>query len=551
MTKEELLLQHLQRAVDAPDTAETVRAVCAAWAYVPSSRLSKLAAALTRRLNVEPVPGANQPEREQAWHALAMSDAPDVLPRLLATPWSKQARDAQERLNVLMSRFGPDPRIATALLELDTGSRYPTGAGHRFWGNVYRLLLRWGSAEAADRIPRDARAFPDSSPWAGRRFVSIFEPIVVEWNERWPEEPELADDAIALIARLEARLAPQQRLATELLAAVHAAPHEDGPRLVFADALAEQGDPRGEFIAMQFAHARGELPMGERERMQRLLNASGRSWHDGLDTQVAPLSVFHKGFAHEVRMATRAPDAGIPAWRLVESLDVAAIATSLSDFLSHPHTVGVHSLRSLRGTTLQELARKGAARHFQLLEVGFLGGREFPVPAWTVDTLRLLAPIDESAWWLVGSSGRIKAKRVELQLTGSFERVGAVLRELETRAPDVDFVTFAARTPAWPQPWRGAWQLELTRVNGSFSRARVVLFDAFFEGLTQALASLPVEQLSTIEISSIVRRGPAWRDDTRRALMDVLEGQQHLEPPQFELLRPRVSVAAPVIYEGT
>ncbi|MBA2541405.1 MAG: TIGR02996 domain-containing protein [Deltaproteobacteria bacterium] len=41
--------------------------------------------------------------------------------------------------------------------------------------------------------------------------------------------------------------------AAELFAAVYASPDDDGPRSVLADLLQEQGDPRGEFIALQLA----------------------------------------------------------------------------------------------------------------------------------------------------------------------------------------------------------------------------------------------------------------------------------------------------------
>lgn len=44
----------------------------------------------------------------------------------------------------------------------------------------------------------------------------------------------------------------------ELLAAVLAAPDEDGPRLVLADHLIERGDPRGELIVVQCRLARSE-----------------------------------------------------------------------------------------------------------------------------------------------------------------------------------------------------------------------------------------------------------------------------------------------------
>jgi uncharacterized protein (TIGR02996 family) len=44
----------------------------------------------------------------------------------------------------------------------------------------------------------------------------------------------------------------------KLLAEVYASPDDDAPRLVYADWLQERDDPRGEFIALQIARARGK-----------------------------------------------------------------------------------------------------------------------------------------------------------------------------------------------------------------------------------------------------------------------------------------------------
>ncbi len=50
--------------------------------------------------------------------------------------------------------------------------------------------------------------------------------------------------------------------------ALFAAPQDDGPRLVLADALQELGDPRGEFISLQLNPRRSQR---SERRMQKLL----------------------------------------------------------------------------------------------------------------------------------------------------------------------------------------------------------------------------------------------------------------------------------------
>lgn len=67
-----------------------------------------------------------------------------------------------------------------------------------------------------------------------------------------------------------------------LLREVLASPDDDRPRLVYADYLQQRGDPRGEFIAVQCAHAK--LPEGDARaeplaaRAQALLGKHQREW---------------------------------------------------------------------------------------------------------------------------------------------------------------------------------------------------------------------------------------------------------------------------------
>lgn len=80
-----------------------------------------------------------------------------------------------------------------------------------------------------------------------------------------------------------------------LLAAIAARPDDDGPRLVYADALSEQQDPRGEFILLQCQAAR--LPSEDpkraelAQRAKQLLDQHRAAWSPaGLEWQ------FDRGF---------------------------------------------------------------------------------------------------------------------------------------------------------------------------------------------------------------------------------------------------------------
>ena len=64
-----------------------------------------------------------------------------------------------------------------------------------------------------------------------------------------------------------------------LLAAIHERPETDEPRLVYADWLMQQGDPHGQFIALQCAHAgQDEVAAKVVRQTRQLLDAHARGW---------------------------------------------------------------------------------------------------------------------------------------------------------------------------------------------------------------------------------------------------------------------------------
>jgi uncharacterized protein (TIGR02996 family) len=89
-----------------------------------------------------------------------------------------------------------------------------------------------------------------------------------------------------------------------MLEAIRASPHDDAPRLIYADWLTAQGDPRGEFVSIQCRLA--AAPEVERRKLRtrenQLLKAHARDWlapvlavleHEGHDL---PAHEFERGF---------------------------------------------------------------------------------------------------------------------------------------------------------------------------------------------------------------------------------------------------------------
>lgn len=115
----------------------------------------------------------------------------------------------------------------------------------------------------------------------------------------------------------------QTILFEELFRAILANLDDDGPRLVFSDALQRVGDPRGELIAIQCELARlgactrtswwdwtadacvdaAALEDGRIARLRRceaeLLKAHGESWEEGA-AHVTPFRRFERGFVEHI-----------------------------------------------------------------------------------------------------------------------------------------------------------------------------------------------------------------------------------------------------------
>ena len=136
-----------------------------------------------------------------------------------------------------------------------------------------------------------------------------------------------------------------------LLEAIYAAPDDDAPRLVYADALLERGDPRGELIVRQCqGHAATDL-----------VEQYGEGWLGEL-APVLAASTFERGFlaTATVRDQRRARDLepliGHPTWRTVRELrGSAAIAV-------HPSMTALRVLHVAREKTLWRELLSGATR---------------------------------------------------------------------------------------------------------------------------------------------------------------------------------------------
>jgi uncharacterized protein (TIGR02996 family) len=475
----------LAQAVEAGATAGCVGALARAWAAWPAVALERVTVALAEALPAASLDGVTVEEVEARWHELAAGADPDQLPTLLATPWLASPKAALARLEKLAA-FPRDPRIVDHLLDLDTGERFFSKAGLRFWASAWRLMLEWGSVEAARRLPTVA---PDASdpPWAHARSTATFAPLRQAFAGRLPVDLPLTQVMQRAVAEIELRVELAQRDVRALIDRVLAAPESDSARQVLADALVERGDPRGEFALLQFAHERGELTFGRRERMARLLAGAGRRWFFGLLGQVSAHAVFRRGLVAEVQLATRSPDPAARGWALVEALSAAGLALPLAQLLEGGALPSLRRLFDLGPETFVHLVRGAKDRRFELVELRGPLPAAVPAAVCGLETLRVRANAEDAVRWFLATGLKPTALEADA-LTGNLARLGALLEPLG--ATSVRRLRLTQGAPAWPHPWRGAWTASFTRSGAAFDALELVLHADTVEHLEPLLHGL-------------------------------------------------------------
>ena len=207
----------------------------------------------------------------------------------------------------------------------------------------------------------------------------------------------------------------------ELLSKIREDPADDVSREVYADYLLEQGDARGELIALQFKEARGTATAADRKRVKKLLDEHWYGWTGPLAAALhRDESAFEKGFLSKAtypRVATPRKVlkaiVGDEHWATVHTIRSAHIDPSYPATLAHPVMRGLKNA-SLDGDELTRVA-KG------------------PV-AWSLESLRLrswrLEPAVLDA--LLGFEGLGELKELHL-LTDHGQPVGALLGNLARR----------------------------------------------------------------------------------------------------------------------
>lgn len=442
---------------------EVLSDLVAAWRVHRAARLADLVDVVGAKVDgeVTPLVASKRAADLAAWTTRERARDPRDFGALMAAARGGGQDDVVAHVRALAA--WDDPRLSRGLLALLADPPY---AGVRSRGMLKVVL------EALEST-HDVRVVPLARELAGR-YPSIVQSGTGGWVATELEAlaarmstlspPSIPDELARACAALEERLGPtalegrhdeDRRTKTRealqhLEAMVHEAPDDDDRRLVFADALLEAGDPRGELVVLQLARARGTADAEQRAREQALRFDSSAlaSWAQPLSN--AGACTFERGFPVAVSLfAKPARDVlASPAWatvRRLQGLDRWPKAVVL-ETLSRPGFAHVRDLGTISAAMLSAIAaarvwpfRAVHVSDAEALEAGALAS--FP----SLESLYLRA---RGAF----PPGSFRApKLVELTVEGPTldpESVPSGLRRLVVRVPGVPPVPLLSRQSA-------------------------------------------------------------------------------------------------------
>lgn len=190
--------------------------------------------------------------------------ASTLVSRVPYTPWGVKSAFV-ERVEALRKR-APDPRVARALAEIVVkDAANGLGIPENLYEPVLALLATCRDSRQVPVLER-ALASPQTKTVHVREWLAKRLPKVIAKLREAGPVPEPA----------KPKREPAEGAA--LLAAIHEHPSDDATRLVYADWLEGQSDPRGELIALQVREARGEATPAQSKRARELLRAHEDAW---------------------------------------------------------------------------------------------------------------------------------------------------------------------------------------------------------------------------------------------------------------------------------
>lgn len=315
------MLEAAMTALESGRDEEALDELLAAWRDSRDRALADVIDLLGARLDARrPRPGGKTvKDKEVAWHALAGQRRAADVGSLLATISDVARAASLERRIAALAQRPADPRVARMLATMTRQWPILGETGYRSLRLALELIVAIGDVRARDVLEAAAS---ETGATTRRWLVHHAGGYIAALSAR----SEATTVPAAMLARFRALVATPATTtdAATLLAAVYANPDDDGARLVLADLLQQQGDPRGEFIALQLAGTKSR-------REAALLRTYARDWLGPIAPAIAKAGlVYERGFV--ARCAVKRPNVTAdqileePAWATIVELDTSGWA---------------------------------------------------------------------------------------------------------------------------------------------------------------------------------------------------------------------------------
>lgn len=452
---------------------EALKEAIAGWRKTKNPRFAVVADwATARALAAEPprpLVGKSKKQADvEAWiELLEEGDALD-LPRLLGTVGGGTSAIAAERL-AMLSKLN-DPRVTTGVLALLIAPPYRARTALRFFRACVKVLQDSGDPRVRARLEELAARYKSILETSvGDDVTAILRRAALSLDQVKPAPlpAALEKKCAALEALFEVERRQSERGAVKqkaakydddaLLAAIYAAPDDDSPRMVFADALTERGDLRGEFIALQLARAKGKATPAQLTRERELCVDSKRRAAWSLPLSQGSTCHVARGFPDSMIVEPRTFKSivGIAAARTLDSVSGFEREVSVKQaktFLQHENAARV---REIGGLT-EELFGALETLPWRAVGLAFLPTAE---QLSRMPNLRALSLSDASLWTARGTGlpeetfeGLTSLEKLVIcDLTGTGQVLahltGLVELEVLDWAPDADWAKQLGKLP--------------------------------------------------------------------------------------------------------
>jgi uncharacterized protein (TIGR02996 family) len=308
------------------------------------------------RVGQESLVGTLEAHRSE-WKRVATLQDPADLERLVESLPLRESEKSAERV-LLLQKWPPNPHMTQAFTEhLRDVSYHGTTDGGLFWRRVQELHLAIQDTRIPTRFsPPGLDSFRFTTP-----------------RKQWPTPRALTDEEKSVLEEIKTRLSTRAVTAKnaeqdgkKLLDNVFAAPDDDAPRIVYADWLLEQKDPRGEFITLQMERAQGKkVARANATRERELLSKHWRDWlGESIEWLNAKSFTFERGFLATAIIGKWAGAFDQKEWstcrKLTISPQVASAGGVFYALVGSAHLNGLKDL-NVSAEVLERLATKGRA----------------------------------------------------------------------------------------------------------------------------------------------------------------------------------------------